>query len=89
MRATLMTAVLLALAGCTVERTVDSPPAAYSSASPYAAGTPQVISAVPGSYCAEAVGEAQDAAATASMTGSPRDDGRAARTAHYAARDCR
>ncbi|MBV1796277.1 hypothetical protein [Siccirubricoccus sp. G192] len=41
------------------------------------------------SYCAEAVGEAQSAAAQAAITGTGLDAGRAHRTAGYAQRDCR
>ena len=41
------------------------------------------------SYCAEAVGEAQSAAAQAAITGTGMDAGRAQRTAGYAQRDCR
>jgi len=91
MRATLITALVLplAVAGCAVERGAETRPTAWSSASPYAAEAPRVISAVPGTYCAEAVSEAQDAAALASASGSARDAGRASRTANYAARDCR
>jgi spermidine/putrescine-binding protein len=91
MRPTLAIAMLTMLAGCAVERTVDTPPVAYSSASPYAAqaSAQRVIVPAPGSYCDEAVAEAQDAAARASVTGGRQDAGRAARTADYAARDCR
>ncbi|TDH59617.1 hypothetical protein E2C06_26285 [Dankookia rubra] len=94
----------LVLGGCTVRREVAGPPA-YSQASPYAPGaypqgtyarggyaaapSQQVIAPAPGSYCEEAVGEAQDAAARAQATGSPRDARRADRSAGYAARDCR
>ena len=62
---------------------------AYSQGGYAAAPSPQVIAPAPGSYCEEAVGEAQDAAARAQSSGSPRDAGRANRTAQYAARDCR
>lgn len=82
-----------ALPGCVIRREAAAPPPVYSQASPYAPGAaaPQVqaIAPAPGSYCEEAVGEAQDAAAIAAGTGSPRDQGRARRTADYAARDCR
>ena len=64
-------------------------PGAYAAAPGGAPSGAQVIAPAPGSYCAEAVGEAQDAAARAQATGSPRDSGRANRTASYAARDCR
>ena len=84
----------LALPACTVQRQVSTPPA-YSQASPYA-GTPyaaapaaRVIAPAPGSYCEEAVSEAQDASARAAASGTGRDAGRAQRTANYAARDCR
>lgn len=89
MRATLIIAVTLGLAGCAVERTVETQPSAWSSASPYAAEAPQVLSAIPGTYCAEAVAEAQDAAAQANATGNGLDAARASRAADYAARDCR
>jgi hypothetical protein len=91
MRPTLAIAMLTMLAGCAVERTVDTTPVAYSSASPYAdqARPQRVIVPAPGSYCEEAMTEAQDARARASATGGQRDAGRAARTASYAARDCR
>jgi hypothetical protein len=49
----------------------------------------RVIAPAPGSYCEEAVDVAQDAAARAQASGSPRDAGRASRSASYAARDCR
>lgn len=94
----------LVVGGCTVRREVAAPPA-YSQASPYAPGAysqgaysqgayaaappPQGIAPAQGSYCEEVVGEAQDAAARAEATGSPRDSGRAGRTAPYAARNCR
>jgi hypothetical protein len=55
----------------------------------YAQPPVQVLSPVPGSYCDEAVAEARDAAAQANYTGTPRDIGRAERTAQYARRDCR
>ncbi|GGC60392.1 hypothetical protein GCM10011504_43330 [Siccirubricoccus deserti] len=91
MRPTLAIAMLTMLAGCAVERTVATAPAAYSTASPYApqVEAQRVIVPAPGSYCEEAVAEAQDAAARAAVTGGQRDAGRAARTADYAARDCR
>jgi hypothetical protein len=73
-----------ALGACTAP-VVEAPPAPlYSQASPYA---PQAAYPVDG-YCAEAISEAQDAAAQASVTGSGWDAGRAARTAGYARRDC-
>jgi hypothetical protein len=89
----------LALGACTVRREAAAPPA-YSQASPYApaaysqgayAAAPgqRVIAPAPGSYCEEAVDVAQDAAARAQASGSPRDAGRANRSASYAARDCR
>ena len=84
----------LALPACTYRRDVSAPPA-YSQASPYApmgyaaAPAARVITPAPGSYCEEAVSEAQDAAARANSSGSARDTGRARRTAEYAARDCR
>ena len=86
--ASLLTA-LLGLAACSVERVVEAPPPrpVYSQASPYAPATRAYQPADP--YCAEAVGEAQDAAAQASMTGRGQDIGRAERTAGYARRDCR
>jgi len=71
---------LLALPGCTVETVRDAP--SYATA-------PRVISPAPGSYCAEAVAEAEDSAAIAQATGDEQDAGRAGRTAHFAARDCR
>lgn len=86
--------LLLLLPACTVQREVTAP-SSYSQASPYYAGaraaTPgaQVLAPMPGSYCAEAVSEAQDAAAIAAGSGTARDAGRARRTADYAARDCR
>jgi hypothetical protein len=91
MRPTLAITMLTLLAGCAVERTVETAPVAYSSASPYAAQTQaqRVIVPAPGSYCEEAVAEAQDAAARANASGGQQDAGRAARTASYAARDCR
>jgi hypothetical protein len=91
MRPTLLLIPLTMLAGCAVERTVEPAPMAYSSASPYAAQaqSQRVIVPAPGSYCEEAVAEAQDAAALAAATGGQRDAGRASRTASYAARDCR
>jgi hypothetical protein len=82
-----MLAALLGLAACSVERVVDAPPPVYSQTSPYAPATPAYQPT--DSYCAEAVGEAQDAAAQASVTGRGRDVGRAERTAGYARRDCR
>ena len=78
-------ALLLALPGCMI-RQQGAPPPAYSLASPYAASAAPVVS---DAYCAESVGEAQDAAAQAAATGSGRDAGRAERTARYARRDCR
>ena len=76
------------LGGCTVRREVAGPPA-YSQASPYAPQAANLAVARPiDGYCAEAITEAQDAAAQASVTGSGRDAGRAARTAGYARRDC-
>jgi hypothetical protein len=94
----------LALGACTVRREAAAPPA-YSQASPYAPGAysqgaysqgtyaaapgQRVIAPAPGSYCEEAVDVAQDAAARAQASGSPRDAGRANRSASYAARDCR
>ena len=62
---------------------------AYSQSAYAAAPGQRVIAPAPGSYCAEAVGEAQDAAARAEASGTPRNAGRANRTAGYAARDCR
>ncbi|MBK1657360.1 hypothetical protein [Paracraurococcus ruber] len=85
MRVPALLCLLLPIAACTVERQVAPP--AYSQASPYAAQ--RTIVPAPGSYCEEAVGEAADAANRAAYTGSPRDAGRANRTARYAARDCR
>lgn len=76
----------LAAAACTVE-TVSHRPAPVAPG--YAAASQRVIVPAPGSYCEEAVGVAQDAAARAAYSGSPRDVGRAERTAQYAARDCR
>lgn len=79
-----------ALGACTVAPVAEAPPAPiYSQASPYApqAAYPVATRPVDG-YCAEAIGEAQDAAVRASVTGSGRDVGRAARTADYARRDC-
>ena len=74
----------LLLSACTIRREVSAPPV-YSQASPYAAyATP----AVRDSYCAEAVEEAQDAAARATTTGSGHDARRAERAAAYARRDC-
>ncbi|WP_431267095.1 hypothetical protein [Dankookia sp. P2] len=62
----------------------------YAQGGGYAAAPAQrVIVPAPGSYCEEAVGEAQDAAARAEASGRPRDARRANRTAGYAARDCR
>jgi len=86
-------ASILALPACAVRQETTAP-AAYSQASPYAQGAAaaapaRVIAPAPGSYCEEAVGEAQDAAMQAQATGSPRDAGRANRSAGYAARDCR
>ncbi|RYJ03851.1 MAG: hypothetical protein EON47_02585 [Acetobacteraceae bacterium] len=79
-----------ALGACTVERVVEAPPAPlYSQASPYAPQAANLAVARPiDGYCAEAITEAQDAAAQASVTGSGRDAGRAARAAGYARRDC-
>jgi hypothetical protein len=88
-------AALGLLPGCVVG-TVDDTPAyapAYSQASPYAApayaysGAPAAVQPYD-SYCAEAVGEAQSAAAQAAVTGSSLDVGRAQRSADYARRDC-
>jgi hypothetical protein len=84
-------AALGVLPGCVV-RTADAPPA-YPQASPYAAsgyatsGAPVAVQPVD-SYCAEAVGEAQAAAAQAAVTGAARDANRAQRAAGYARRDC-
>lgn len=76
----------------------------YSQASPYApqayaapaygapgyglAAEPAAAAPRADGYCAQAVEVAQDAAARAALTGSPRDAGRAARTAGFARRDC-
>jgi len=81
--------MLLTLPACTVVR--ETPPPAYSRASPYAPGAYAVAAGAPAplSYCEEAMADAQDAAAIAAETASPRDAGRARRTARHAARDCR
>ncbi|MFC7476395.1 hypothetical protein ACFQS7_18660 [Dankookia sp. GCM10030260] len=88
----------LALGACAVRREASPPPPAYSQASPYAPGiyvpgphaaASQAMVPVPGSSCAEAVAEAQDAAARAQASGRPGDAGRADRSAQHAARDCR
>lgn len=63
--------------------------AAYGQGAYAAAPGQRVITPAPGSYCEEAVDVAQDAAARAQASGSPRDAGRANRSASYAARDCR
>lgn len=85
MRTTLpLLLIAFALSACVVRREVSAPPA-YSQASPYAGAA---APAMRDSYCAEAVGVAQDAAARAAMTGSGRDAGRAERTASHARRDC-
>jgi hypothetical protein len=78
-----------ALGACTAP-VVEAPPAPlYSQASPYAPQAAYPVAARPvDGYCAEAISEAQDAAAQASVTGSGWDAGRAARTAGYARRDC-
>ena len=81
------------LAACMTAQ--EAPPPAYSQASPYAPGAyaaaegATVVAPAPDSYCEEAVAEAQDAAAIAAASASPRDQGRARRTAEFAARDCR
>ena len=89
-------AVVAALPACMVRTTADTPgyvqaPPAYAPPSPYAApaGAEATVAAPYDPYCAEAVGEAQAAAAQASVTGTPRDVGRAQRTASYTRRDCR
>ena len=96
--ATLLVALGL-LPGCVVSTTADAPPAyaappvAYTQALPYAApgyassGAPATVQPFD-SYCAEAVGEAQSAAAQAAVTGSALDVNRAQRAAGYARRDC-
>ncbi|SDB13858.1 hypothetical protein [Belnapia rosea] len=82
----------LALAACMVRVPVSEQPAAYSQAPAYAAPLPSsgyVAAPAVDSYCAEAVGEAQDAAAVAAATGRGRDANRARRAEGYARRDCR
>ena len=85
-------AALGVLPGCVVRTVADTTPA-YAPASPYAAsgyaysGAPVAVQPVD-SYCAEAVGEAQAAAAQAAVTGTARDANRAQRAAGYARRDC-
>ncbi|WP_149537686.1 hypothetical protein [Siccirubricoccus phaeus] len=89
----------LLLPACAYVERPAPQPLAYSSPAPYgaapyaassyAAPPAQAIAPAPGSYCAEAVAEAQDAAARAATTGSSLDAGRANRTADYAVRDCR
>ena len=88
--ATLPPLLALALGACTVAPVVEAPPVPlYSQASPYAPQAAYPVAARPvDGYCAEAINEAQDAAAQASATGTSRDAGRAARTAGYARRDC-
>lgn len=75
-----LAALPLLVAGCVQETT-------------YAGGYDHLMDgykpvAVTDTYCAEAVGEAQDAARIAGHTGAPRDIGRAERTAGFAQRDC-
>jgi predicted lipid-binding transport protein (Tim44 family) len=85
----------LSLTACIVRVPVSEQPAprpAYSQSSPYATPLPPVgyASQVPADpYCAEAAGEAQDAAAIASTTGRGRDIARAERTGRDARRNCR
>lgn len=76
-------AALSGLSACTVysETPADQPAYAYT-------GAPAVVQPYD-SYCAEAVGEAQDAAAEAALTGTQLAIDRARRTAGYAQRDCR
>ncbi|MCO6415316.1 hypothetical protein JYK14_03880 [Siccirubricoccus sp. KC 17139] len=97
--------LLLTPACAYVERPVEPRPVAYSApayaAAPgyavppsgYAAPPAYTVAPAPAvppsSYCAEAVAEAQNAAARAAYTGSSLDAGRANRTADYAVRDCR
>ena len=93
LRLVLPALLLPLLAACTYERVSNAPPA-YSSASPYGQSRhvqapAQAIVPAPGSYCEEAVSEAQDAAARAAYSGTARETGRAERTAQYARRDCR
>ena len=78
-----------ALGACTVAPAEAPPVPLYSQASPYApqAAYPAAARPVDG-YCAEAINEAQDAAAQAAVTGRGLDVNRAARTAGYARRDC-
>ena len=91
----LLPAVLVGLGACTIHREVDPPVAyrqalpqpVYSQASPYAPATTAYRPA--DRYCAEAVGEAQDAAAEAAATGRGRDLARADRTVGFTRRDCR
>jgi hypothetical protein len=84
----------LSLSACVVRTPVSQPPppVVYSQASPYAAPVPPAgyVAQVPvDPYCAQAIGEARDAAAIASATGRGRDIGRAERSEGYARRDCR
>lgn len=94
MKSLVLPLAALSLTACMVRVPVSEQPsrAVYSQASPYAAPLPQngyVQQAPADPYCAEAVGEAQDAAAIASTTGRSRDAGRAGRTEQQARRACR
>ncbi|MBX6743599.1 MAG: hypothetical protein IRY87_16315 [Acetobacteraceae bacterium] len=80
---------LSGLSACTV---YSETPAYYPRASTYSpayayGGAPAAAQPYD-SYCAEAVGEAQDAAAQAALTGRQGDIARARRSAGYAQRDC-
>lgn len=78
------------LGACVAASVVEAPPVPlYSQASPYAPQAAYPVAAQPvDGYCAEAINEAQDAAAQAAVSGRGLDVNRAARTAGYARRDC-
>jgi hypothetical protein len=79
-------AAIAALSGLSACAVYSETPT-YPSAQAYS-GAPAEVQPYD-SYCAEAVGEAQDAASQAALTGSQLAINRARRTAGYAQRDCR
>lgn len=94
MKSLVLPLTALSLTACMVRVPVSErpPQAVYSQAPAYAAALPPTGYAPQASvdpYCAEAAGEAQDAAAIAATTGRGRDVGRAERSERYARRDCR
>lgn len=81
---------LSGLSACTYySETPAYNPGASTYAPAYAYGGAPTVAQPYDSYCAEAVGEAQDAAAQAALTGTQLAINRARRAAGYAQRDCR